>query len=152
MKIIYKNESGGVSIIHPTDEALSFMTIDEIAKKDVPTGVKYKIVEDSEVPTDRTFRDAWEVDINILTGGGRWRMINVNLDKAKDIANAFLRNQRAELFKPLDVEATIPQLAEQAEAKRSEIRDRFAKYQDDIAKASSVISLKAIMLQCKEYI
>ena len=69
MKIIYKNESGGVSILHPTDEALSFMTIDEIAKKDVPTGLPYKIVEDSEVPTDRTFRDAWTVDEAILTDG-----------------------------------------------------------------------------------
>ncbi|SSQ07935.1 Uncharacterised protein [Acinetobacter baumannii] len=69
MKIIYKNESGGVSVIHPTDEALSFMTIDEIAKKDVPTGVKYKIVEDSEVLTDRTFRDAWTVDEATLTDG-----------------------------------------------------------------------------------
>lgn len=69
MKIIYKNESGGVSILHPTDEALSLMTIDEIAKKDVPTGVKYKIVEESEVPTDRTFRDAWTVDEATLTDG-----------------------------------------------------------------------------------
>ena len=69
MKIIYKNESGGVSILYPTDEALSFMKIDEIAKKDVPTGVKYKIVEDSEVPTDRTFRDAWTVDEATLTDG-----------------------------------------------------------------------------------
>lgn len=62
MKIIYKNENGGVSILHPTDEALSFMSIDEIAKKDVPTGLPYKIVEDSEIPIDRTFRDAWELD------------------------------------------------------------------------------------------
>ena len=69
MKIIYKNESGGVSILHPTDEALSFMTIDEIAKKDVPTGLPYKIVEDSEVPTDRTFRDAWAVDEATLADG-----------------------------------------------------------------------------------
>ena len=69
MKIIYKNENGGVSILHPTDEALSFMTIDEIAKKDVPTGLPYKIVEDSEVPTDRTFRDAWTVDETTLTDG-----------------------------------------------------------------------------------
>lgn len=69
MKIIFKNESGGVSILHPTDEALSFMTINEIAKKDVPTGVKYKIVEDSEVPTDRTFRDAWTIDEATLTDG-----------------------------------------------------------------------------------
>ena len=69
MKIIYKNESGGVSILHPTDEALSFMTIDEIAKKDVPTGLPYKIVDDSEIPTDRTFRDAWTVDEATLTDG-----------------------------------------------------------------------------------
>lgn len=69
MKIIYKNESGGVSILHPTEEALSFMTIDEIAKKDVPTGLPYKIVEDSEIPTDRTFRDAWTVDEATLTDG-----------------------------------------------------------------------------------
>ena len=69
MKIIYKNESGGVSILHLTDEALSFMTIDEIAKKDVPTGLPYKIVEDSEVPEDRTFRDAWTVDEATLTDG-----------------------------------------------------------------------------------
>ena len=69
MKIIYKNENGGVSILHPTDEALSFMTIDEIALKDVPTGLPYKIVEDSEIPTDRTFRDAWTVDDSTLTDG-----------------------------------------------------------------------------------
>ena len=37
MKIIYKNESSGVSIITPTPEALKHMTIDEIAKKDAPT-------------------------------------------------------------------------------------------------------------------
>ena len=69
MKIIYKNENGGVSILHPTDEALSFMTIDEIALKDVPTGLPYKIVDDSEIPTDRTFRDAWTVDEASLTDG-----------------------------------------------------------------------------------
>ena len=69
MKIIYKNENGGVSIITPTDEAMSFMSIDEIAKKVVPTGLPYKIVEDSEIPTDRTFRDAWVVDEASLTDG-----------------------------------------------------------------------------------
>lgn len=67
MKIIFKNENGGVSILHPTGEALSFMTIDEIAKRCVPTGVRYKIIEDSEIPTDRTFRDAWTVDEATLT-------------------------------------------------------------------------------------
>ena len=69
MKIVYKNESGGVSIITPTPEALEHMTIDEIALKDVPTGLPFAIVEDSEIPTDRTYRDAWVVDEIILTDG-----------------------------------------------------------------------------------
>ena len=69
MKIIYKNSDGSVAVIHPTPEALEFMTIDEIALKDVPTGLPFAIVEDSEIPTDRTFRDAWTVDDSILTDG-----------------------------------------------------------------------------------
>ena len=69
MKIIYKNSDGSVAVIHPTPEALEFMTIEEIAKKDVPTGLPFAIVEDSEIPTDRTFRDAWTVDEATLTDG-----------------------------------------------------------------------------------
>lgn len=69
MKIIYKNNDDGISIIIPTQEALSFMTIDEIAKKDVPTGKSYAIVEDSFIPTDRTFRDAWTIDAKELIDG-----------------------------------------------------------------------------------
>ena len=69
MKIVYENESGGVSIITPTAEALEIMTIKEIALKDVPTGLAFAIVEDSEIPTDRTFRDAWTIDDSILTDG-----------------------------------------------------------------------------------
>lgn len=69
MKIIYINENGSLAIIHPAPEALDMYTIDDIAKKDVPTGLPYKIVDDSEVPTDRTFRDAWTIDDAILTDG-----------------------------------------------------------------------------------
>jgi ribosomal protein S12 len=36
------------------------LTIEEIAVKDVPAGVPYKIVDVSDIPEDRTFRDAWE--------------------------------------------------------------------------------------------
>ena len=32
-------------------------------------GLKYKIVEDSVIPSDRSFRDAWEVDEAELTDG-----------------------------------------------------------------------------------
>jgi len=56
-RIIYPNEFGGVSIIVPADCGL---TIEQIAAKDVPRGTPYKIIDADEVPTDRTFRDAWE--------------------------------------------------------------------------------------------
>jgi hypothetical protein len=59
-RIIYQNNDGGVSIIIPTPEALETMTIEEIAAKDVPAGKEFKIVDVSDIPTDRTFRNAWE--------------------------------------------------------------------------------------------
>lgn len=62
MKIIFKNEDNSIGIITPTDEALSFATIQQIAEKDVPYQLPYWIVEDSVIPTDRTFRNAWEWD------------------------------------------------------------------------------------------
>ena len=69
MKIIYKNSDESIAIIHPTSEALEIMTIEEIALKDVPTGVAFAIVEDSDIPTDRTFRNAWTIDDSLLTDG-----------------------------------------------------------------------------------
>ena len=56
-RIIYPTDDGGVAIIIPADCGL---TIEEIAAKDVPTGKPYKIVDVADIPTDRTFRNAWE--------------------------------------------------------------------------------------------
>lgn len=57
-RIIYQNDEGGLSIIIPSPECE--LTIEEIAAKDVPEGKEYKIVDVSEIPEDRTFRNAWE--------------------------------------------------------------------------------------------
>ena len=62
MKIIFKNQDNSVGIITPTAEALSFATIEAIAEKDVIKDLPYWIVEDSEIPEDRTFRNCWEID------------------------------------------------------------------------------------------
>jgi hypothetical protein len=59
-RIIYPTDDGGVAIIIPTAEYLENNTIEELAAKDVPTGKPYKIVDVADIPTDRTFRDAWE--------------------------------------------------------------------------------------------
>lgn len=70
-KIIYKQSAleGVIAIITPTLNALETMTIEEIARKDVPTGLSYKIVDDDYIPTDRTFRDAWTISDTELTDG-----------------------------------------------------------------------------------
>ena len=35
-------------------------TGDEIAKMTVPNGVKYKVIDQSDLPADKTWIDAWE--------------------------------------------------------------------------------------------
>ena len=61
-RIIFKNKDNSIGIITPTSEALSFATIEQIAEKDVPSNLPYWIVPTSDIPTDRTFRSAWEID------------------------------------------------------------------------------------------
>ena len=57
-RIIYPTDDGGVAIILPAADC--GLTIEEIAAKDVPEGKPYKIVDVTDIPTDRTFRNAWE--------------------------------------------------------------------------------------------
>jgi hypothetical protein len=54
-RIIYSTDDG-ISIIIPAECGL---TIEEIAAKDVPQGKEYHIVDVSDIPEDRTFRNAW---------------------------------------------------------------------------------------------
>jgi hypothetical protein len=56
-RIIFPSDDGGVSVIIPAPE--SGLTIQQIAEKDVPAGKPFKIVDVSDIPTDRVFRNAW---------------------------------------------------------------------------------------------
>jgi len=67
--IIYKQDNGVVAIIRPTQEALAIYGIEAIAAKDVPAGKPCKIVDASEIPADRSQRNAWTVDDADLTDG-----------------------------------------------------------------------------------
>lgn len=66
MKIIFEGTSGILGVLIPMPEYMDTLEGTEeekmihVANKDLPTGTKYEIVEDSEIPTDHTFRDAWE--------------------------------------------------------------------------------------------
>ncbi len=74
-------------------------------------------------------------------------MIQVDILKAKEITHEKRRTARAAEFAPLDIEVTIPAMSEQAEAKRAEIRDKYADIQAQIDRANSVDSLKNIITQ-----
>ena len=63
-RIIYPNDDGGVFVIIPADCGLS---IEQIAAKDVPAGKPFKIIEASDIPSDRTFRAAWTADFSEVT-------------------------------------------------------------------------------------
>ena len=52
-RIIYPTDNGGVAIIVPAKSV-------ELAMKDIPEDKPYKIVDVADIPTDRTFRNAWE--------------------------------------------------------------------------------------------
>ena len=61
-RIIYPTDNGGVAVIVPAPEC--GLTIEQIAAKDVPAGKPFKIIDTVDVPTDRTFRDAWTADFS----------------------------------------------------------------------------------------
>tara|TARA_S200000501_G_C20697810_1_gene688145 strand:+ start:536 stop:793 length:258 start_codon:yes stop_codon:yes gene_type:complete len=73
-KIIYMQTNGTLAILQRNPEQINpdtgvLWTDEEVAQKDVPKGFKYKIIDDTEEPTDRSFRDAWEADDSDLTDG-----------------------------------------------------------------------------------
>ena len=57
-RILYPSDDGGVCVIVPAPDC--GLTIEEIAAKDVPAGKPFKIVDVADIPSDRTFRAAWE--------------------------------------------------------------------------------------------
>ena len=134
-RIIYQNESGGVSVVIPTGE----LPIEEVAKKDVPAGVSYEIVSVDDIPSNRTFRNAWKLGDCC---------VEHDIDKCKELAHDKRRAKRAEEFAPYDevIMKQIPGVdAVEAEAKRQEIRDKYAQVQNDIDAASTVNELLKVL-------
>ena len=134
-RIIFQNESGGVSVIIPTGE----LPIEEVAKKDVRAGVSYEIVSVDDIPSDRTFRNAWVMGDCC---------VEHDIDKCKELAHDKRRAMRAEEFAPHDevIMKQIPGVdAAEAEAARQGIRDKYAALQDAIDAASTVDELLEVL-------
>ena len=131
-RIIFQNDSGGVSVIVPTGSV-------ELALKDVPEGVPYEIVEATDIPSDRTFRNAWVI------GNG---CIEHDLDQCRDIGHDIRRTMRSEEFQPFDeiIAKQIPGAdALTAEASRQDIRDKYALIQDVINASKTPDEIKSAL-------
>ena len=141
-KIIYTQENGVIAVVHPSDQSLKEMTIEEIARRVVPVGIStYSIVEDSVIPTDRTFRNSW-VGVGIGTTGG---IISEDMTKAKELHKTKIREARVDKLAALDIEY---QRATETSADTSAIVTKKQALRDapaasGIATASNTTELKA---------
>ena len=144
--IIYNDPETGILVemwpcLHEINPATNKpFTVQEVADKDVPDGVSYSIVEDSSVPTDLSFRDAWK-GVGIGTTGAT---ITEDITKAKEIHKTNIRLARASKFIDLDIEyqRALETSADTSTivAKKQALRDAPAA--SGIATAANVTDLK----------
>ena len=133
MKILLKNLDGSVGIMHPILDC--GLSLDEIIAKDVPQGVPYEIVEDSVIPDDREFRNAWKHDLT------------VDIPKAQEITKNRLRVERTPLLEKLDVEVmkniTDPVKLAEIEAQKQALRD-LPQLVNSLTTVEQLKSIKAV--------
>jgi hypothetical protein len=67
LRIIYPLD-GGVAVIIPAPGA--GLSIDDIAAKDTPAGVPFRIVGAADIPADRSMRALWTADFSAPDGFG----------------------------------------------------------------------------------
>ncbi len=68
MKLAIFPDNTSIRVLYSAPECeLSF---EEICAKDVPTGVPYLVIDSSQLPADREFRNAWEADFSNPDGYG----------------------------------------------------------------------------------
>jgi len=66
--IICPNDDGWISVISPALEC--GLSIEEIARKDVPAGKPYHIINADQLPQEHMFFEAWEADFSDPDGHG----------------------------------------------------------------------------------
>lgn len=100
-KIVYTRSDGGLSVVHPVRNRLgetltTDAQIEQRAWDKLPAdAINPRWADASEIPQDRTFRNAW------VDAGTK---IDHDLGKCQDITKARLRTERAPLLAALDVE------------------------------------------------
>ena len=115
-------------------------TAEECVEKYLPDGITdYAIVENSVIPADRKFRNAWRKEGNA---------VKEDLTESKSCAHKLRRYNRQKEFKPYDdiVMKQIPGSdTTAAEAERVKIREKYATMQTSIDNASDVAAIRTAL-------
>jgi len=146
-RIVYTRPDGGMSVCIPVvslNDPTDFTEDDALQramKRDIPPdAANVHVVEVSELPQDRAFRNAW------LTDG---KTVSVDMPKAREIHKNRLREMRAPKLAALDIEYQRADEAGDATAKKAvaakkqALRDVTA--DPGIAAAQTPDDLKAVI-------
>lgn len=127
--ICQKSNSEGINIIRflidPSEDDINKAT----------KGQSYTEISESQLPNDRTFRDAWQLKEGV---------VSVDLPSAKAITHHKRRAVRSAELAPWDIKATIPSEDYDAEQERKKIRDKYAEIQISIDDADDIETLTSI--------
>ena len=143
MKTVIKLTSGGVAIMTLVNDADEAEAIRKWKLANPEAYFSHRQMPDSEIPTDRIFRDAWADATPELT-------IDVDMAKARDIHLERIRIKRNAELSKLDVQATKAQdmgnveTLAQIRTRKQELRDLPVTLAPTLASAASVDELKAI--------
>lgn len=147
-RIVYTRPDGGMSIVCPAPEFMARFPDEESALQRVmerlPADISdITICEVSEIPTDRTFRDAWQRDKTPSPD-----VVGIDMEKARTIHMDRIRERRNAKLQALDApwmramgqgdSAT----ASQVEGERQKLRDVPQRF--DLKKARTPDELKAL--------
>lgn len=132
MRVIVYMKDGVLQVVRPCS-----VDLEEQAWKRLPSGVNARWVDDSELPPNRDFRNAWGADLR------------VDMPKARDLHRETLRKLRAPKLAELDVEYIRADEAGN-ESRKSSIALRKQALRDvtadpEIEKASTPEELKAVL-------
>ncbi len=127
-KIVYKTEAG-IAVITPTRSI-------ESAMKDIPSGVEYKIIDESELPKDKIFRNAWNYDLK------------EDIPKAKEIWKDKLRTDRVPAFEQNDIFLRDSWVENNSVAVKAGIktRDKLRDITKSVDNCKTISAIKKIMV------
>ena len=132
-RVTFTRPDGGVSVLIPAPGVPLKRVLQDVPED----AINVKVVAASDLPADRTFRDAWSP---CSKNGAR-----VDVEKAKGVCHAARRAKRAAEFAPLDAISTSPLFAVGAEADRQKVRDKHANLQTRIDAATDEAALRAVL-------